>query len=297
MKSLWCFLCITTETNTTRKEQNDNAAELDTGDNSGEYKVEAIWNSVVYTRESESGHLPGLYYLVSWKGYSKEKNTWEPASAVQYIRKLISSFNKDHSDKSTVTSPAINTISRLIVKLTKPFKQKQRQPKRRTTKRAKWDDKKESKAVWFSMESEAGRRLEICLLSAGASGNLYLNGWNYLQFYPAENWIALYSNQVLPLNINLGFSFSVLSPSWKVFSLTISIIFRFSFHIFLLSFGSFLSIDFRVWFSSPVSFIRLRGFSPVTWSFETYQFSYGARMFSFSPGFLLHVKERSLVPD
>ena len=48
--------------------------EFDAGDNdSKEYKIEAIWDSVVYTRESES-HLLGLYYLVFWKKYPKEEN-------------------------------------------------------------------------------------------------------------------------------------------------------------------------------------------------------------------------------
>ena len=37
-------------------------------DKSGKYEVEAIWDSAVHAKESESGHLPGLYYLVSWKG-------------------------------------------------------------------------------------------------------------------------------------------------------------------------------------------------------------------------------------
>ena len=50
--------------------------EFDAGDNeSGKYKVEAIRNSVVYAKESESGHLPGLYYLISWKEYPEEENT------------------------------------------------------------------------------------------------------------------------------------------------------------------------------------------------------------------------------
>ena len=53
----------------------------DNGNNSGEYKVEAIWDSMVYAKESE-GHLPGLYYLVSWKRYSKKENTKELASVV-----------------------------------------------------------------------------------------------------------------------------------------------------------------------------------------------------------------------
>ena len=70
------------EQDTTRKGRVHEAEELDAGDDSGEYEVEAIRDSAVYARESESGHLPGLYYLVSWKGYPEEENTWEPASAV-----------------------------------------------------------------------------------------------------------------------------------------------------------------------------------------------------------------------
>ena len=49
---------------------------------SREYKVEAIWDNAVYTQELKLGHLPDLYYLVSWKGYLEEENTWEPTSAV-----------------------------------------------------------------------------------------------------------------------------------------------------------------------------------------------------------------------
>ena len=61
---------------TTRKGRVDeNATELDAGnDKGGKYKVEAIWDSTVYTRES-ADHLPGLYYLISWKGYLEEENT------------------------------------------------------------------------------------------------------------------------------------------------------------------------------------------------------------------------------
>ena len=84
--------------------------ELDGGDeNSKEYKVEAIRDSAVYANESESGHLPGLYYLVAWKDYPKEENTWELLSAVQHLKKLISSFHKDHLEKPTATSPPIDS--------------------------------------------------------------------------------------------------------------------------------------------------------------------------------------------
>ena len=96
-------------------------------DESGEYKVEAIWDSAVYARESESGHLPGFYYLVSWKRYPEEENTWKPVSAVQHLRKLISSFHKDYPDKPTAISLAIDTAPPMVrptVKPTGPPKQK-----------------------------------------------------------------------------------------------------------------------------------------------------------------------------
>ena len=40
-----------------------------------EYKVEAICDSVVYAKELESGHLLGLYFLISWKGFPEKENT------------------------------------------------------------------------------------------------------------------------------------------------------------------------------------------------------------------------------
>ena len=129
------------EQNTTRKGRVDvENMELDAGDENGEYKVEAIRDSEVYARESESGYLPGLYYLVSWKGYPEEENTWEPASMVKHLRKLISSFHKDYSDKPTATSLAIDTappMARPTVKPAEPPKRKRGRPTNNTNKRAK----------------------------------------------------------------------------------------------------------------------------------------------------------------
>ena len=126
----------------------EDATELDAGDDEGgEYEVEAIRDSAVYARES-AGHLPGLYYLVSWKGYPEEENTWEPYSAVQHLRKLISLFHKDHPDKPTAISEAIDTVppiakpiikpaAKPTVKLTAPKQKRGRPPGNNTNKRAK----------------------------------------------------------------------------------------------------------------------------------------------------------------
>ena len=122
------------EQDTTRKGRldNENTAELDADNNeSGKYKIEAIWDNAVYVRESKSGHLPGFYYLVSLKRYPKKENTWKPVSAVQNLRKLISSFHKDYSDKPTATSSVIDTappMARPTVKPTKHLNRKQGRP-------------------------------------------------------------------------------------------------------------------------------------------------------------------------
>ena len=47
--------------------------EFEAGDDQ-EYELEAIQDNAVYPKEVD-GHLPGLYYLVSWKGYPEEENS------------------------------------------------------------------------------------------------------------------------------------------------------------------------------------------------------------------------------
>ena len=131
------------EQDITRKGRVDDesmSVELDSGDKKVEYELEAIWDSEVYARESELGHLSALHYRVSWKRYSEEENTWKPASAVQHLRKLISSFYKNHLDKSTATSPAINTappMARPTIKPAKPSKRKRGRSANSTNKQAK----------------------------------------------------------------------------------------------------------------------------------------------------------------
>ena len=69
------------EQDTTKKGRvNKKIMELE-ANNSKEYKMEAIWNSAVYTNKAE-GYLPGLYYLVGWKKYLEEENTWKPSTIV-----------------------------------------------------------------------------------------------------------------------------------------------------------------------------------------------------------------------
>ncbi len=65
------------EQDTTSKKRVDETTsrlEFESDGDGEEYEVKAIRDSAVYARESE-GHLLGLYYLVSWKGYLEEENT------------------------------------------------------------------------------------------------------------------------------------------------------------------------------------------------------------------------------
>ena len=50
---------------TIRKERVEKVPELDAGDDSKKYNVEAIWDSAVYAMELKSDHLPKLHYLVA----------------------------------------------------------------------------------------------------------------------------------------------------------------------------------------------------------------------------------------
>ena len=86
---------------------NDKQLEFKAGDDK-EYEVDGIWDSTVYVKESV-GQLPELYYLVSWKGYPEKENTWEPASAIQHLWRLVTTYHKDNPEKPTAISDPVNT--------------------------------------------------------------------------------------------------------------------------------------------------------------------------------------------
>ena len=97
------------------------------------------WDSAVYTNKSESGQLPGLYYLVEWKGYSEEENIWKPLSAVQQLKKLISCFHKEYPEKPITISPLINSALSMARPTVRPtsLKRKQSWPAGGASKQAK----------------------------------------------------------------------------------------------------------------------------------------------------------------
>lgn len=112
----------------------NNTTKLSAGnDESRVYKRETIQNSAVYAKASKSKNLPRLHYLIFWKKYLKEKNIWELVLAIQYFKKLMSSFYKDHPNKSTATSESIKMPLSIAIPIvrpttitTRPSKQKKR---------------------------------------------------------------------------------------------------------------------------------------------------------------------------
>ena len=70
------FHVLLLEHDTRRKKRVDEITtqlKFKAGDNGKNYKVEAIWDSVVYARELE-GDLLKPYYLVLWKNYPEAEN-------------------------------------------------------------------------------------------------------------------------------------------------------------------------------------------------------------------------------
>lgn len=89
-------------------------------DGNKKYKVKTICNSAIYAKESKSSHLPGLYYLMSWKSYLEKKNTWKPVTAVHYLQRLLSIFHKEHLKKPTITSPLVSSTAPMAKFMIKP---------------------------------------------------------------------------------------------------------------------------------------------------------------------------------
>ncbi len=101
------------------------------------YEVKAIIDSVVYSQQNNN-QMPGLYYLVLWKGSLKEENTWDPSLVVIHLRKLISTFHKEHPKKPTATSLLLG-FALLMAKPMFPKKPKQKRshPNKRANKRGR----------------------------------------------------------------------------------------------------------------------------------------------------------------
>ena len=131
------------EQDITRKRQVDNKVlpelkkEFEAGNNK-EYKVEIIIDSAVYSQQANSNQIPGLYYLILWKGYPKKKNNWELSSVVIHLWKLISIFHKKYPKKLTVTSSPLDSAP-LIARPTVPkeLKQKRGHGSKKTNKRGR----------------------------------------------------------------------------------------------------------------------------------------------------------------
>ena len=108
---------------------NNMQLEFEAGNNK-KYKVDGILENAVYAEESTIGQLPEFYYLVSWKSYPEEKNTWEPILAIQYLQRLVTTYYKDNLEKPTATFLLVNTA----LPIARPTKAstKQSQPAGRT---------------------------------------------------------------------------------------------------------------------------------------------------------------------
>ena len=106
--------------------------------------MEAIQDSTVYAKKAD-GHLPELYYLVAWKGYPVEENTWEASLAVMHLRKMVSIFHKDYPEKPTATLAPLDSALLMAMPIIQlPAKRKRGRSIGRAKKRVEWGDKEEA---------------------------------------------------------------------------------------------------------------------------------------------------------
>lgn len=64
-----------------------------------EYEVETILDSRLYRGK--------LQYLVRWKGYGPEENSWEPEANLKNAKTMITKFHKDNPNSPRRISAAI----------------------------------------------------------------------------------------------------------------------------------------------------------------------------------------------
>ncbi len=103
-----------------------------------EYVVGAIIDNAVYGQQANNNQMSRLYYLVLWKGYLEEENTWKLSLAIIHLRKLISTFYKEYPKKPTATSLPLDSVLPMVrtMILNKP-KQKRGRSSKRANKRSK----------------------------------------------------------------------------------------------------------------------------------------------------------------
>ncbi len=102
------------------------------------YEVIAIINNMVYGQQANSNQMPGLYYLVLWKDYPEEENTWELSLVVIYLRKIINTFYKKHPEKPTATFLLLDSAPPMArPTIPKEPKQKRDRPSKKVNKRGR----------------------------------------------------------------------------------------------------------------------------------------------------------------
>lgn len=136
-----------------------------------EYKVEEIKKSTVHTNKVVKSQLLGLYYSISWKGYSQAKDTWEAAIAVIHLQKMINTFHKDYPKKPIAILLSIDSAT-LMAKLISILKQKRGRFAKDSVKHAKKYNS--NKEIVASLNTLYPRWIPCCKLKY----NIFISDFN-----------------------------------------------------------------------------------------------------------------------
>ena len=74
--------------------------DIEVNEEGREYVAEAVRDSCVFKEgEMDEKSPTGLYYLVHWKDLPESENTWEPASQIRHLKKVVREFHSANPDK------------------------------------------------------------------------------------------------------------------------------------------------------------------------------------------------------
>ena len=81
------------------EKENEDDDEEESEDDEGEFEVEEIRDKRIEKKKSRLRPKGEVQYLIKWKGYGEECNTWEPGEAMEHCKEKVRKFEERWRDE------------------------------------------------------------------------------------------------------------------------------------------------------------------------------------------------------